>query len=49
MGQLELRDKTEIEQRLKFSLGLSSITTDEVKPRRELEERGNKASTTDGY
>jgi mRNA interferase MazF len=29
MGQLELRDKTEIEQRLKFSLGLSSSTTDD--------------------
>ena len=29
MGQLELRDKTEIEQRLKFSLGLSSVTTDD--------------------
>lgn len=28
MGQLELRDKTEIEQRLNFSLGLSSAITD---------------------
>jgi mRNA interferase MazF len=29
IGQLEPRDKTEIEQRLKFSLGLSSSTTDD--------------------